>query len=229
MFIQNWPDVFTQSLYNVWGGVASFLPAIIFAVIIFAIGWVLAVLIQKLIENVFTTIKVDSLLKAAGVEDVVNRSGYKLNSGAFVGGLVKWFVIIVFLVASFDALGLNQVNAFLKDVVLSYLPSVIVAVLVLMIAVVLGDAVQKVVIASARAAHVKAAGFLGKVAKWAIWIVAILTALVRLGLDAGPLNTVFIGLVAALSLAFGLAFGLGCRDHAGRIADKVLKDVSEKE
>lgn len=229
MFVANWGDVFTQSLYGIWDGVAGFVPVLVIAIIILAIGWVLAALIEKLVETVFKSLKIDMALKAAGVDSVVERAGYKLNSGKFVGGLVKWFVIVVFLVASFDVLHLTQVNAFLKDVVLSYLPNVIVAVLVLMVAVVIGDAVQKLVIASSRAAHVKSAVFLGKVAKWAIWIVALLTALVRLGLDSGPLNTIFIGLVAALALAAGLSFGLGCRDQAGRLAEKLMRDVSEKE
>jgi hypothetical protein len=216
-------------LQEIWSGVVSFIPALIIAIVILAIGWVLATLLEKLIETVFKSLKIDTALRAAGVEHAVERAGHKLNSGLFVGALVKWFVIVVFLVASFDVLGLSQVNAFLKDVVLSYLPNVIVAVLVLMVAVVVGDAVQKLVIASARAAHVKSAGLLGQIAKWAIWIVALLTALVRLGLDAGPLNTIFIGLVAALSLALGLSFGLGCKEQAGKLIEKVAKEVSERE
>jgi small-conductance mechanosensitive channel len=227
--VQDWMVVFTQSLQEIASGVASFIPAIIFAVVVFVIGWALAVLIERLIESVFKTIKIDSALKAAGVETIVSRAGYKLNSGLFVGALVKWFIIVVFLVASFDILGLSQVNSFLGIVVLSYLPNVIIAVLVLMVAIVVGDAVQKLVIASSRAAHLKSSAFLGKVAKWAIWIVAILTALSRLGLDSGPLNTIFIGIVAALSLALGLSFGLGCRDHAGKLVEKLARDVSEKE
>lgn len=229
MFVANWGDVFTQSLYGIWDGVAGFVPVLVIAIVVLAIGWVLAMLVEKLVETIFKSLKIDAALKAAGVDSVVERAGYKLNSGAFVGSLVKWFVIVVFLVASFDVLHLTQVNAFLKDVVLSYLPNVIVAVLVLMIGVVIGDVVQKLVIASARAAHVKSAALLGKIAKWAIWIVALLTALVRLGLDSGPLNTIFIGLVAALALAAGLSFGLGCRDHAGKLVEKLVRDVSEKE
>ena len=73
------------------------------------------------------SLKIDNALKSAGVGDLVNKAGFSLNSGAFIGGLVKWFFIIVFLVASLDVLGLTQVNQFLQNVVLSYLPQVIVA------------------------------------------------------------------------------------------------------
>ncbi len=229
MFVENWGEVFTQSLQGIWFGIASFVPTLVIAIIIFAIGWVLAALIEKLVEGLFKTLKVDAALKSAGFEDVVERSGYKLNSGRFVGALVKWFVIIVFLIASFDILGLSQVNSFLNDVVLSYLPQVIVAVLVLMVAVMIADAVQKIVIASARAAHVRSASLLGAIAKWAIWIFAILTALFHLGIAPGLIQTLFMGIVVAAALAVGLAFGLGGKEVAARMLDKTIHAVSDKE
>ena len=229
MFVENWGEVFTQSLQGIWFGIASFVPTLVIAVIIFAIGWVLAALIEKLVEGLFKTFKVDAALKSAGFEDVVERSGYKLNSGRFVGALVKWFVIVVFLIASFDILGLSQVNSFLNDVVLSYLPQVIVAVLVLMVAVMIADAVQKIVIASARAAHVKSASLLGALAKWAIWIFAILTALFHLGIAPGLIQTLFMGIVVAAAVAVGLAFGLGGKDVASRMLEKAIHAVSDKE
>lgn len=228
-FVENWGEVFTQSLQGIWFGIASFVPTLIVAIIIFAIGWILASLVEKLIEGLFKTFKVDAALKSAGLEEVVERSGHKLNSGRFLGSLVKWFVIVVFLIASFDVLGLNQVNLFLKDVVLSYLPQVIVAVLVLMVSVVIADTVRRIVIASARAAHVRSAVLLGSIAKWSIWIFAILTALFHLGIAPALIQTLFMGVVVAFALAAGLAFGLGGKEVAGRMLEKTIHTVSDKE
>ena len=229
MFVENWGAVFTQSLQGVWYGIIEFVPTLIIAIIIFAVGWILASLIEKLIESLFRAFKVDAALKSAGLEDVVKRAGHNLNSGRFVGSLVKWFVIVVFLIASFDILHLSEVNMFLKDVVLSYLPQVIIAVLVLMVAVVVAEAVQKLVVASARAAHVKSAVLLGKIAKWAIWIFAILTALYHLGIAPALVQTLFMGIVVAAALAAGLAFGLGGKEVAGRMLEKTIHTVSDKE
>jgi large-conductance mechanosensitive channel len=121
-----------DSIIATWQGVINFIPSLIGAVIIFAIGWLVAVLIEKIIESLFKSIKVDSLLRSAGFEEVMKRTGHPLNSGKFVGSLVKWFVIVVFLVASLDILHLTQVNQFLQGVVLGYLPQVIIAVFVLL-------------------------------------------------------------------------------------------------
>lgn len=229
VFVENWGAVFTQSLQGIWYGVAGFVPTLLIAVIIFAIGWILASLVEKLIETLFKSFKVDAALKSAGLEEVVERSGHKLNSGRFIGSLVKWFVIVVFLIASFDVLGLSQVNSFLKDVVLSYLPQVIVAVLVLMVSVVIAEAMQKLVVASAKAAHVRSAHLLGVTTKWAIWIFAILTALYHLGIAPALIQTVFMGVVVALALAVGLAFGLGGKDAAARALEKTIHAVSDRE
>ncbi len=228
MFINNWGDVFSRSLQGVWYGVASFVPNLVIALIIFAIGWVLAALVEKLVEAVFKSLKVDAALKSAGLEDVVKRAGHNLNSGLFVGALVKWFVIVVFLIASFDVLGLTQVNGFLSDVV-GYLPSVIIAVLILMVAVIIANAMQKIVVASSRAAHVVHAELLGRVTKWAIWIFAVLTALITLGIAPALIQMILTAIFAGAALAIGLAFGLGGKDAAQKIVEKTLHGVMEKE
>ncbi len=228
MFIQNWVSAFVDSLLNVWYGVADFLPKLIIALIIFAIGWVLAALLEKLVESIFKSLRVDSALKSAGLEDVVKRSGHSLNSGMFVGALVKWFVVVVFLMSAFDAIGLAQVNGFLHDIV-GYLPTIIVSVLILMVAVVVANAMQKLVVASAHAAHVRSAELLGRVTKWSIWIFALLTALYNLGVAPALIQTVVMAVFAGAALALGLAFGLGGKDAAQKWIEKTSSNILEKE
>ena len=228
MIFQNWGDALTSSLMSVWYGVINFVPMLIIALIIFAIGWVLAALVEKLIESLFNALKVDAALKSAGLEDVVKRSGHSLNSGFFVGSLVKWFIVVVFLMASFDVLGLVEVNSFLREVV-NYLPSVIVAVLILMVAVVIANAMQKIVVASAKAGNISSAQLLGRITKWAIWIFAVIAALDKLIILPGLLQVVITPLLAGLALAFGLAFGLGGKEVAGRILEKTAHHIWEKE
>lgn len=227
MILQTWSDVLTQSFKTIWLGVSNFVPNLVVAIIIFVIGWVVGSLIGRLVAEVIRSIKIDQALRSAGVEDVVKRTGHNLDTGKFLGALVKWFIIVAFLVASFDALGLTDVNLFLQDV-LMYLPRVIVAVLILLVGVVIADVMQKIVVAGARAAEVRSAHFLGAVTKWAIWIFAILTALVQLNIAVGFINTLFTGVIVALSLAFGLAFGLGGQNAAARTIERVQSEISHK-
>lgn len=223
-----WSDVLTASFQDLWMGVISFAPKFIVAIVIFMAGWFLAAFLGKVIGQAVRALKVDKLLQSAGFEDTLTKAGFKLDVGAFIGGLVKWFILIVVLVATLDVLGLSQVNEFLSGVVLSYLPNVIVAALILIVATVLADTTQKVVVGSAKAAGVTSAGFLGAVAKWAIWIFALLAALYQLGVAGVFAQTLFTGIIAMIVIAGGLAFGLGGKDMAARALDKMSDELNHR-
>lgn len=206
----------------------SFLTQLVLAIVIFIAGWVVGSVLCEVVSKIVKAIKVDSILESAGAKSLVNKAGFNLDAGAFLGGLVKWFIIIVFLVAALDVLKLQAVNAFLTNVVLGYIPQVIVAALILIVAAVLADLSQKVLTGGARALDSKSAGFVGGIARWSIWIVAILAALNQLGIAGGMMQTLFTGLVAMLAIAGGLAFGLGGKDAAARYIEKLREDISNK-
>ncbi|MFQ5541097.1 MAG: hypothetical protein ACE5F4_02535 [Candidatus Paceibacteria bacterium] len=228
MLIETWADVLTRSFQDLWLGVIAFIPNVVVALIIFVLGWLIGAALGRVVSQIVRSLKVDSALKSTGLNDAVERAGFQLNSGAFLGALVKWFFIIVFLVAALDVLRLNQVNVFLQTVVLGYLPQVIVAVLILLVAAVLAEVAAKTVRGAAKAAHVRGSGFAGSVAKWAIWIFAILAALDQLQVASAFVQTLFTGVIVALSLAFGLAFGLGGQDAAARAIEKMRSEVDYK-
>ncbi|MCH7530050.1 hypothetical protein IIB50_02960 [Patescibacteria group bacterium] len=227
MILQTWADVLTRSLYDLWLGIVDFVPNLVVALVIFAIGWVIGAVLGRVVAQIVKSLKVDSALRSAGLEDVFSRAGFELNAGRFLGGLVKWFIIIVFLVASLDVLKLTQVNVFLQEVVLFYLPQVIVAVLILLVAAVIAEVMQSVVIGSAKAAGIRSAHFLGSVARWAIWIFAVLAALNQLGVATAFVQTLFTGVVVALSLAVGLSFGLGGQEAAARYIEKMRDEITK--
>ena len=228
MILQTWSDVLTQSFQNLWLGVIGFVPNLIVALIIFIIGWVVAAVLGRVVEQVIKAIKVDAALASAGFEELVNRAGFNLNSGHFIGELVKWFIIIVFLLASFDVLGLAQVTIFLKDVVLLYLPNVFVAALILLAAALIAQFTERVVTGSAKAAGISTAHFLGGISRWAVWIFAILAAISQLGIAGVFAQTLFTGIIVALSLAIGLSFGLGGKDAAARYIERLRSEISGK-
>lgn len=217
-------DALTQAFQGLLGGLIDFVPKLVIAIIIFVLGWVIGAFLDKVVSQVIKSIKVDKALSNIGIDEVVEQTGYHLNSGEFIGGLVRWFVIVVFLVASVNVLGLSQINIFLNTIVLQFLPRVIVSALVLLIAAVLSDVTQKVVYASAKGTGITSAHFLGLIAKWAIWIFALLVVMNQLGVGAEFAQILFTGVVFMLSLAGGLAFGLGGRDTAGKILDKISRD-----
>lgn len=226
ILLQNWGEVFSQSLLGLWYGFVNFVPGLLGAIIIFIVGWVIAKVVGKAIAQLVAVLKVDKLFESAGASDFMNRAGLKLNVSGFIGAVVRWFIIIVFLMASLEIIGLTQVNDFLREAVLYYLPKVIIASLVLVIATILADAMKKVVRASAQAANIRSANMLGSITLYSIWIFAFIIALSELGIATAFMQILFTGLIAALAIALGLAFGLGGKEAAGRAVEKISRDMS---
>jgi len=225
MFIQTWGEVFSQSLLGLWYGFISFVPSLLGAIILFVVGWVIGSLIGKAIAQLAVVLKVDKLFDSAGANAFMEKAGLKLKVSGFIGGIVKWFIIVVFLMASLQIIGLTQVNDFLREAVLYYLPKVVIAALVLVIATVLADAMRKVVRASAQAANIRSANMLGSITLYAIWIFAFIIALSELGIATAFMQILFTGFIAALAVALGLAFGLGGKEAAGRAVDKISDEM----
>lgn len=227
--IQNWSTVLQGSFQDIWLGFAKIVPNLIIAIVIVLVGWFVGNLLGKVVAQIIRSIKVDHALRSVQVDQFLKRAGFNLDSGAFVGGLVEWFIIIAFLVAAFDVLGLSQINTFLQQVVIFYLPQVIIAAFIILVAAVIAEAMQKIVTGTATAAGIRSANFAGKVAHWAIWIFGILTALFQLGVASAFIQTLFTGVVVAFAIALGLSFGLGGQDAASRIIEKVRQEITERQ
>lgn len=218
--------MFTASLQGLWMGFINFVPKLIFAIIVFIIGWAIGVVVSRALAQVINALRVNKLFESIGAKNVLDRAGFKLDIGVFIGEVAKWFIVLVFLLASLDILGLDQVNLFLREVVLGYLPRVFIAALLLVIATLLSDAIRKFVEGSAAAMGVRSARMAGAIAKWAIWIFVIIIMLSELGIAPAFMQILFTGIVAMLALAGGLAFGLGGKEAASRVIDRAKNSIS---
>lgn len=225
-FVSVWVQGLGESFFILGEGVAMFAPKLVIAILIFLVGWIIATVLGRVVEQAIKAVKVDSILQGLGFADVLSRAGFQLNSGCFLGALIRWFVIVVFLVASLDIIGLSQVNEFLRDVVLGYLPNVIAAVIIILVAAVVADVMQKIVVGGAKAAEIKIAQMLGGVTKWAIWVFAIIVALDKLGILSDYGTILFQGFVYMFVIAGGLAFGLGGKEAAARFIEGLRKEIS---
>ena len=220
MVLQTWGDVIVSSLQQSWTAVANFVPLLIGAVVIFIVGWVVASALGRLVAEAVKALRVDALLAQLEVEKALERAGVRLNAGAFIGALVKWFLIVVFLLAAVNILGLSQVSEFLRQVLL-YIPNVVVAALILVIAVKVAEVVERAVRGSVEAAGLRG-GMVGVVVRWAIWVFALIAALLQLGVATILIQTLVTGVVAMLALAFGL----GGRDAASSFIDRLRRDIA---
>jgi small-conductance mechanosensitive channel len=225
MIVNTWGQVLSSSFQGLWTGIIMFIPSLIVALVIIGLGWAIGAILCSVIEKFVKAVKFDEALRRSGFEEFIKRGGINLNSGKFLGKIVEYFVVVVFLVAAFDVLGLGQVTAFLQQIVLGYLPQLIIAILILLVGAVVGDVVSRIVVASSRSAGIASAGFLGAIARWAVWIFSLLVALSQMGIAGAFIQTLFTGFVVAVSLALGLSFGLGGQEPAKRVIERVQEEI----
>jgi len=225
--VQTWGEAITMSMLGLWERFVNFLPALVGAILVFVAGWIVAVALGKAVEHIVKIIRIDDVVEKAGTKGRMRKAGVDFNIAKFFGGLVKWFLILVFLMAATDILHLVQVTSFLNSIVL-YLPNVLVAAVILAIAFLVGNFVYIFIKGSTKIAGIVSATLLGTIAKWAIVIFGLLAALIQLGVASSLINTIFIGFIAMLALAGGLAFGLGGKDEAAIILKKLRHEITEK-
>jgi hypothetical protein len=223
MIVQTWAQTTTYALQNLWQGFLSFIPTLIGAIIVFIIGWFIAIGIGKLIAEILTRIKFNQLFEKTGWKEALEKAELKVNAAEFVGAIVKWVLVIVFLLAAVEILGFVQFADFLRSA-LAYLPNVIVAALIFVVTVIVVDIVEKLVRAAVEGVKVGYGHLVSAIIKWSIWIFAILAILHQLGIARPFMETLFTGFVAMLVISLGISFGLGGKE----VAAEILQDLRKK-
>jgi len=172
-------------------------------------------------------VKLDKALMSLGLKEYFDRAGIQINSGKFIGKVVYWFLVVVFLLAATDILGFYSLSTFLRDTLL-YVPNVIVAVLIMLASFLIGNFMRNLVRASVKTARLHASNFLSSLTWWAVIVFGFLTALSQLGIAVSIINAIVTGLVAMLALAGGIAFGLGGKEYASHLVDEFRGHIENK-
>ncbi|MBI4437619.1 hypothetical protein HY631_01570 [Candidatus Uhrbacteria bacterium] len=219
--------VLQEPLLELWNTIVAYLPNVIGAVLVFLIGVIVALILRSVIVKVVAVLRIDELARKLELTHQFERVGLRLHIGGLLGWIVKWFFVIIGLIAATDILGWEQVTDYLQQVVL-FVPNVIIAVIILLAGILLGNFVQNVVKSAVEAASLASADFLSGIAKWSILIFSFMAALVQLQIAPELIRVLFTGLVALLALAGGLAFGLGGKEHAHQFLNRLKKDISSE-
>jgi hypothetical protein len=213
--ISNWGDAVFLSLSNALNGFLAAIPLVVGALVIIVIGWIIAGVLARVVTELLRRAGADRLFAEHGSR-VYGERTRDIKPSIVAGELVKWLVRLVFLVAAANVLGLTQVSELLNDVLL-WIPNLIVAAVILLVAPLLARFVRGAIEVGAGEMGFSNAGLLGRIAEVAIVAFAVIIAINQIGIAANLVNILFIGVVAALALAFGLAFGLGGRDVAAQL------------
>ncbi|HUQ17044.1 MAG TPA: hypothetical protein VM070_04590 [Candidatus Saccharimonadales bacterium] len=192
------------------------IPAIVGAILLLIIGWIISGIIAGLVAKVLRMIKIDQLADRSGVTAFLRKASIKADAAGVIAGLVKWYIRLVFLLLAANAVGLTAVSGIVANV-LGFIPNLLVAIFILAVFSWLATTAKNLVSGGMESGGLPNAGGIGTIVYGAVLAFGIVAAADQLGIAQSLINTLFMGIVAALALAFGLAFGLGGREQAAEI------------
>lgn len=222
--IKSWGDIIFGSFLNLLNQIMNYSPSVMGAIIVIFFGWPIAVGLGRLAAKVAKVLKVQDFISRISIIEKFEKTGMKINAAHVLGELTKWFVVLVVLTAAVQILSLAPVADFLKYLLYIFIPRLIVAVLIIIVGLILADPVYRGVKGGSEAAvGSDLAEIVGAIAKWAIIILTVLTALEQLNIQLDLIKILFTGVVIMVAIAGGLAFGLGGQYHAREMLDKIKK------
>ncbi len=216
----NITETFLTSINRGIFNTAAFLPNFITGIIIILIGIILASIVKRIVIEVLNALKVETYLKRYGIPEAKKEFSWT----NILAEIVRWFVIILFLIPAAEIWGLPQITELLNTFLL-YLPNVFVAAIIGLVGLVFARLAADLVLASTRGLSAESSRAVASATRVAITIFVLLAVLNQLGVAQDLIRILFTGVVAMLALAGGIAFGLGGRDAAKVILDALVKRV----
>lgn len=200
--------------------IVSFIPKIIAGTIVLLIGIIVASILKQVVLGIFKILRIESLLKKYGVPE----ARQELTWSNIFSEIVRWFVIILFLLPTADIWGLPRVVTILNEFLL-YLPNVLVSAIIAVVGFVLGSLAHDLVLASVKGVSLSTANGIASITRWAVNVFVILAVLNQLGVATDLIRILFTGFVVMLAIAGGIAFGLGGQNSAKDIIEELRKKL----
>jgi hypothetical protein len=212
-------EIFLSSLNQFWVELVHFVPKLLAAMVILFFGWLVAKAVRLGIKRILELTHFDTFAQKSGLETFMRSANYKVTLSGIISQVVYWLVILLFVITGANSLGLYEVAALLKELA-SYLPHIIVAILVVIFGTLFARFINRLVFAWLHSIKFDQALVISTSAEYCIQILAIFIALEQLGIGMQLIHSLFVIVFGAVFLALAIAFGLGGRDWAAKVIDQ---------
>lgn len=203
----------------------AFAPSILGALLILLIGGLIAKLIERVLVQGLKLISLDRVADQLQLSSMLAKGGIRRKLSELIGAIVYWIVILAFVMTALNALNLT-VAAELFQHIVAFLPNVIAAVFILIVGIFAAAFLATTVRTAASNSGIMQAQLLGQAVQATMIIFAVVAALKQLQIQF--VGEVFLIILSGISLGCALAFGLGCKDLAGRWANDLVTQISTK-
>lgn len=225
-FIVTLQKSFTDALNVVLLNVVSFIPTFIGALLVFLIGIFLAKWLKIIVVKLLNLVKFSELIGHETTKTFLENAQISQKLEIVIGEFVRWVVILVFLVTSLNLLGLKTITQVIGGFV-SFLPNILAALVILFAGTLIAGFLEKLVKGSLGGVDIKLSRLLGKFVSYLVFVFTLLATASQLGIAKSLIDTIFIGFIGMLALAFGLALGLGSKDLVKQILEESYKNFKK--
>ena len=225
--VLEWDNLIAEPVRQMLTRIMAYIPVLLGALVILIVGWIVAKAIRQLVDWLLKTVRFDTLADKAGITGILRKGDLKITAREVVSGLVYWLVVIMVLVMVVNALGLPKASDILASL-FAYIPKVIAALFVLVVAMFLASFVSGIVRTAAGNANLPRPEIFAGVSRWAIIIFAATIALEELGIASLLVTATFNIILGGVCLALALAFGLGGKEAAARYLEELKKRHDKK-
>jgi len=215
-------DPVKAMLIRIW----SYIPAIAGAIVILIVGWLIAKLAEAVIVRVLKAVRLDAASDKAGITNVLAHGEIKLTLSELIGAVIYWIVILVVIATALGTLNLT-VAADLVARLVDYIPNILGAIFILIAGAFVADFVAAVVRTAAGNAGLKKSGPIAKMAKTIIVVFAVVIAIEQLKIASTLIVLAVNIILVSIGIGIALAFGLGCKDIAGRFVQDIINDLKK--
>jgi len=227
--IEEWYKITYDSLTKLWEGFLTFIPTLLAAIVVFIIGWFFAELIGKIVARFLRALKLDQFFERSNWKEALETAEIKTKMSDFIGAIFKWILVIVVISITVRFFKPLEGFAVLLEKLIGWLPNLIIAVAVFVVAVIIADILNRLTRASVKKMGVRYGEVLGTVVRWVIYIFAIVAILAQLRIEIGFwIADILKIVVTGLVLAGALAFGLGGKEAAAKLIEDLKKKISEE-
>ena len=206
--------------------IGNVLPALVGAAVILLTGYVLARQIQRWADDTLKRLNFNRMASAGGLDEVVVRTGSRLDPIRALSKLLFWLVMLVVILLASTALGLESINE-MFGIMLAFIPALVAGIVIVILGIIVGEFVRALIVASA--GRVTGVPTLAKLAKAAVIIISLFMALQQVGVAEEIVTAAFTLILGAAALAVGLAFGLGNRELAGEITRRWYEEGQRRD
>jgi hypothetical protein len=225
--MSSWQVVLLEPARTVLSQIGQFLVNIMLVIVILIIGWIVSKVIRSIVTKSLRAIKLDELSDRIELETLLEKGGISYSLSELIGLICYWLALLVTFMVAINAVGLTIAAELLNKVVL-YIPNVVAAVFILILGMFVATILKNIVVTAANNAGLNQGKVLGKVAETIVIAFAIFVGLeqLRIGIQITQLTISIV--LGSIGLGLALAFGLGCKDLAGRSMGEFIEKMKKK-